>query len=231
MFIVFDIDDTLIDHGGAEFQAARLFWRRYADTLPHTESEFPQVWHDTAEFHFGAFLRGECEYQEQRRRRIRAFFGAALSDAEADDLFGIYEAGYKASWRVFPDVLPCLDALREADHTLSVISNNGSAQSRAKLDRMGLLDRFVDVVTPELAGVSKPQPGIFATACKRLKAAPAQCIYVGDKLESDARGAAGAGWRGVWVRRNRDDLTGADDVMVIDDLHALVDIVNRDGGA
>ncbi|MBN1562597.1 MAG: HAD family hydrolase [Anaerolineae bacterium] len=226
MFIVFDIDDTLIDHASAEHQAARLFWRRYAATLPQTEVEFPQAWHDAAEFHFGAFLRGECVYQEQRRRRIRTFFGDALSDAEADAIFNIYAAGYESSWQLFPDVLPCLDGLREHDHTLSIISNNGQTQSREKLDHMGLLDRFVDVVTPDMAGVSKPDPGIFALAGERLKADPQQCVYVGDKLTSDARGAAGAGWRGVWVNRNGADSAGVNDVIVIDDLRALVDRVN-----
>jgi putative hydrolase of the HAD superfamily len=225
VFVVFDIDDTLIDHLGAEFQASLVFLASFRDVLPYTEAEFPQVWHDTAELHFGAFLRGECEYQEQRRRRMRAFFGAAISETEADDLFDVYATGYEANWRLFPDVLPCLETLRERGHTLAIISNNGNAQSRGKLDRMGLLDHFADVVTPDIAGVSKPQPGIFATACQRLKATPALCFYVGDKLDSDARGAAGAGWRGVWINRTGADTDGVDDVTVIDDLRVLVDVV------
>jgi putative hydrolase of the HAD superfamily len=226
MNFVFDIDDTLIDHSGAELQASLLFWRRYADTIAYSEAEFPQVWHDTAELHFGAFLRGECVYQEQRRRRIRAFFGAAISDAEADELFGVYLVGYEASQRLFPDVLPCLDALRAHDHTLAIISNNALAASREKLDRLGLLDRFVDVVTPDIAGFAKPEPAIFETACKRLDATPAQCVYVGDKLDSDARGAAAAGWRGVWIKRDGARVA-VDGVTVIADLRALAALGKR----
>ncbi len=228
MFIIFDIDDTLIDHSGAEYQASLLFWRRYADVLQYTEADFPQAWHAAAELHFGAFLRGECAYQEQRRRRIRTFFDPTISDAETDAIFGVYQMNYQASWRLFPDVLPCLNTLRERCHTLSIISNNGHAASREKLDHMGLLDRFVDVVTPDTAGVSKPHVDIFALACQRLKAIPAQCIYVGDKLELDARGAAGAGWHGVWIDRAGVDANDVDDVTVINDLHALLDVVDQE---
>ncbi len=225
MFIIFDIDDTLIDHSGAEYRASLLFLTHFRNALPYTEAEFPQVWHDTAALHFGAFLRAECGYQEQRRRRIRAFFGAGISDVEADEVFGVYLAGYRASWWLFPDVLPCLNTLRERDHTLAIISNNGLAQSRGKLEHMGLLDRFADVVTPDVVGVSKPEPGIFAAACARLNASPDVCVYVGDNLESDARGALRAGWRGVWVNRDGAGTRDVTEVIVIDDLRALVDVV------
>ncbi len=220
--VVFDIDDTLVDHRSAERQASLLFLRRFADQLAYTEETFPQIWHDTANLHFQAFLDGECDYVTQRRRRIRAFFGEELNDAEADDLFRAYLDGYEASWQLFPDVLPCLETLD--GYTLSIISNNSEVQSREKLAWFGLEDRFVDFVTPDIAGVSKPERGIFDLARARLDVTPDQLVYVGNRLDTDALAAQAAGWRGVWINRD-----GAPDenagVIVIDDLRAVVDIV------
>ena len=220
VIVVFDIDDTLVDHSSAELKAARLFHRRFAPQLAFTEDEFPQVWHDTAERHFKEFLDGKCDYQTQRRRRIRSVLGQTLADTEADELFRVYQDGYEASWRLFPDVLPCLDALN--GYTLSIISNNGEVQSREKLANFGLEDRFVDYVTPDVAGVSKPDRGIFEHACARLSATPEQLVYVGNRLDTDAQAAQAAGWRGVWINREGAPVDGAE-VTVIEDLRALVE--------
>ena len=51
-------------------------------------------------------------------------------------------------------------------------------------------------------GFAKPDARIFALACERFDVHPAQAVYVGDRLETDAVGAAGAGLTGVWLDRS-----------------------------
>lgn len=224
MPVLFDVDDTLVDHLGAERKAAVALLRRFSDRLAYSDDEFVALWHGAAERHFAAFNAGLCSYQEQRRRRIREFFGADLSDQAADERFADYHGAYEQSWTLFPDVLPCLDAL--AGETLAVVSNNGTDATRQKLDAVGIADRFVEIVTPENAGVSKPDPRIFQTACARLGVSPAACLYVGDLLDKDARAAQSAGLTGVWLNRNPAH-AGADpgDVRAIHDLRELCDLL------
>jgi putative hydrolase of the HAD superfamily len=220
LVIFFDVDDTLIDHSSAERDAALLFYQRFSGQLGGLDGEtFCTRWHAAAERHFAAYNAGEISYQEQRRRRVREFFGAALSDQDADDLFDLYLTNYEAGWALFPDVLPCLDALR--DQRLGIISNNGIDATRLKLRRTQLIERFADVVTPETARVSKPDRRIFEAACARMDVRPGEAVYVGDKLSSDARAAADAGLTGVWLNRRRLDESEADGVVVIRDLHEL----------
>ncbi len=221
MLVVFDIDDTLIDHSGAAAQAARLLFEQYRDVLAFASSEaFAEAWITASNRHFAAYNAGECSYQEQRRRRIRSFFGADLDDQAADDLFAVYLVGYERSWALFPDVLPCLDALRGIP--LAALSNNDSGPTRLKLVRTGIADRFLDVITPDVAGVSKPDAGIFQALCARLDVDPAACIYVGDQLVSDAQAAQAAGWRGIWLDR-AGARNGDHGLTVIPDLAALAD--------
>jgi putative hydrolase of the HAD superfamily len=226
LIIFFDVDDTLIDHSGAERTAASLFYRRFRDTLAGLDEEsFYARWHAAAERHFATYNAGECSYQDQRRRRIRAFFGSELSDREADELFAVYLVGYESQWALFPDVLPCLDAL--AGQTLGIISNNGIEATRLKLDRVQIADRFADVVTPDTIGISKPDRRIFEAACERLGVPPAACMYVGDMLENDACAASAAGLTGVWINRSGENRPTLDTegIIVIHDLRDLPRVV------
>jgi putative hydrolase of the HAD superfamily len=47
----------------------------------------------------------------------------------------------------------------------------------------------------------KPDPAIFVHACEVFGVAPADAAYIGDRLRTDAIGAANAGLTGVWLNR------------------------------
>lgn len=218
--VVFDVDDTLIDHSEAERQAAILFRRQYDGVLPGAEAAFPARWHAVAEKHFDAYAAGECSFQEQRRRRIREFFGAGLDDAEADRIFAVYLRFYEESWAAFPDVLPGLDGLPGV--SMGVLSNSSADSSRMKLEAAGIAARFGCIVTPEIVRAAKPGAAIFQYACIQMTVSPDECVYVGDRLETDALAAQAAGLTGIWLNR-RDELPGEipRGIVMIRDLRAL----------
>ncbi|MBX6766549.1 MAG: HAD family hydrolase, partial [Actinomadura rubrobrunea] len=60
------------------------------------------------------------------------------------------------------------------------------------------------VVASSEAGAAKPDPAIFRRACAGLGLAPHAVVYVGDRLDVDALGAASAGLHGVWLDRPRE---------------------------
>ncbi len=225
MPVFFDVDDTLIDHHGAAEKGARALYRRHADRLAVAlaEEEFVVRWHESAERHFAAFAAGECSYQEQRRRRIRDLFGTWLGDAEADTLFAVFLAEYQRNWALFPDVLPCLDALQ--GEVLGVISNNATAATLGKLRATGIAGRFAVIMTVDVAGVGKPDPAIFQAACAQAGAPPAQCLYVGDKLNTDALAAQRAGLIGVWLNRRGASLQDDPQVLEIRSLLELPELL------
>lgn len=93
---------------------------------------------------------------------------------------------------VEPDVAGALQALRQADYTVGVVSN---ADGRvADFLRWAGLDSFFDfIIDSALVGAEKPDPRIFEIACERAGVRPEQAVHVGDIYEIDVLGARGAG--------------------------------------
>ncbi|MDX3237057.1 HAD family hydrolase [Streptomyces sp. ME03-5709C] len=199
--VLWDIDDTIFDYSGAE----------RAGALRHLEAEgllgafggaegALRMWREVMEKHYARFLSGELTFTEQRRARARAFLGSAVEDAAADAWFAAYYAHFEAAWAVFPDVLPALDALTPG-YRHGLLSNSVTAHQERKLARLGLRDRFECLVCSRELGHAKPAPEAFLGACRVLGLPPGEVAYVGDRADTDARGADAAGLYGVWLDR------------------------------
>ncbi|MGN9764905.1 HAD family hydrolase [Micromonospora sp. SD12] len=108
-----------------------------------------------------------------------------------------------ADVRLDPLVACALRIADEAGWTPVVVSNGAVRQQEAVIRRTGL-DRFVaDWVISEEAGVSKPNPRIFALAARRVRLPLRGAWVVGDGPEVDIGGAAAVGLPSVWLHRGR----------------------------
>src|SRR3954454_945213 len=115
MQIFFDIDGTLLDQRGAETLAVAALRAAYPSQL----SLWPlpalcRRWRHLREKHAADFFRGTISCVEHRRRRVVDFFAdeAPLSSCEAERRFQHYSQEYRRQWRLYPDTLPALEALR-----------------------------------------------------------------------------------------------------------------------
>ena len=199
--IFFDIDGTLLDHERAVRAAAAAFQQEHAEAFPESPENFLSRWRAVGKKHDDRFVAGEISFQEQRRARLRECFAPKrqLADAEADALFAEYLAHYEASWQLYPDVADCLENL--LPEGIGVISNGDSAQQRRKLEVLGIGSLLAVVVISDDLGVAKPEPGIFAFACREAGRVPSECFYVGDRLQTDAEASSRAGLVGIWLNR------------------------------
>ncbi len=85
-----------------------------------------------------------------------------------------------------------LDALAARGVPAGVFSDY---PAREKLEALGLSDRIslVACATDAEINAFKPDPRGFAWCCERWGLEPSRVLYVGDRVEVDARGAANAG--------------------------------------
>ena len=219
---LFDLDDTLSHHRQAVrdgISAHIASTRPDVDAATHLDR-----WDELEELHYHRYLTGELDYLGQRRARARDFmagFGVTFdTDREAEEWFDRYLVEYVRAWTLFDDALPCLLALSRAGVRLGMITNGIPSFQWPKLETLELAAHFEHVVTSGEFGVAKPDPRIFLHACELFGVEPSEAAYVGDRLGTDALGAAAAGLTGVWL--DRDARATADEVAAAEASGALV---------
>lgn len=154
-------------------------------------------------------------------KRTVACVGCA-DDALAADLNALYLKHRFEDIELYPDVLPCLDALR-SDFAIGLLSNGNGYP-----ERCGLPDRFSFVVFSQDVGVEKPDPGMFLAACQQAGCAPRELMHIGDSLASDVAGANGVGAVSVWLNRDaKQNHSGIVPDYEIRSLADLADLVKR----
>lgn len=129
----------------------------------------------------------------ERGEDHRAVWGYLGHPVPSDD----DEVGYIVA-DLYPDVPGCLAALR-ADGLFVAVAGNQGANLERDLRGFGL---DVDLVSSSVGlGVRKPAVEFFERLVALTTFGPAECAYVGDRVDFDVRPAKAAGLVTIHVRR------------------------------
>lgn len=210
--VLFDLGDTLVDLGeGRGSSEARVLARagHVYDVLKARGLPLPP----RAGFCEALAEESEARYHaalaQQRGVSIFAILHDFLRERglPADD--GTVEAGGEAYCLgagagpapLRPGALALLAELRGWGVRLGAISNTIQPERfmRPSLDRRGLARYFDTLQLSSEVGVAKPHPAIFRAALAALDVAPADAVYVGDRLLPDVAGPQAIGMRAVLI--------------------------------
>jgi HAD superfamily hydrolase (TIGR01549 family) len=210
--LFFDLDDTLLDHRGAEERAQRETFAAFGalfGALPF--DAWLAAYREANGSLWASYGRGEIGREELHRRRFAdpvAAFG--LDRGAAEEVGAFYLERYRRAWRLNEGAEELLCAAAELGE-VGVLSNGFRELQRAKIARFEL-ERWVrHVVLSEEVGAMKPAREIFDAAVR------AACggfqdgrrkLYLGDHWETDVLGARAAGWLPVLYNPGRVSLPG-----------------------
>jgi putative hydrolase of the HAD superfamily len=93
---------------------------------------------------------------------------------------------------LMPGAQALLEDLRP-HYGLHIITNGFTEIQALKLDAAGIRKYFSVVLTSEMAGVAKPDKGIFRHALRSAGAKAEESLMIGDNARTDMAGARGAG--------------------------------------
>ncbi|WP_431904465.1 HAD family hydrolase [Micromonospora carbonacea] len=185
--LLLDLDNTLLDRAGA----FRAWGERFLNGIGAPATDIDWLVSIDAD---GLTDRWDVA------DAIRDRYGLLISSL---DLVEELHDGVVANTRLDPLVACALRIADDAGWVPVVVSNGSVRQQDAKIRRTGL-DRYVaDWVISEEAGVSKPNPRIFALAARRVRMPLRGAWVVGDSPEADIGGAAAVGLPSVWLHRGR----------------------------
>lgn len=220
MVIFFDLDATLMDHDAAAKAAATRIYEAYRPPFQGDLESFLLRWETVSERYFQSNNpQSKLSLEERRRGRARDVFSQPLSDSEADARFQVYLDTYESRWELFPDSLPCLQALKS--FPLGLITNGEKEQHRLKIKKLALEPYFSTVIISGEVGCAKPDKSIFELAARKAGVGTKDCAYIGDRLQTDALAAQQAGMRGIWLDRKNQWKGEALGILVIHSLKGL----------
>ncbi|WP_295839640.1 HAD family hydrolase [uncultured Microbacterium sp.] len=209
--ILFDLDNTLLDHEAAAKQAF-ISWA--AEMAIDPNSTNMQHW-SAAERKFPPTPQRGVTMSTTRAYRMQEFLSAATDGpptAEHEELiahYGRYLEHYERSWNLYRDVLGSVARLRR-QFRIGLLTNGASELQRRKLEKTGLDTLFDAIVVSEEIECAKPAADAFAIACRLLRLDPRTVLYVGDDSRIDIDGAIGAGLQAELIERQG---TGGDTVL------------------
>lgn len=189
--VLFDLDDTLCDYGGARDGRLRTaFGRAFAAAGGIDEAALDALVVESiatqphGSDHFPALLARH-----------------GLADPSlADEARRWYGQNRFLGLRLFPDAIRLLGVARaEGARRVGLITNGPADVQRDKIGLLGLWNHVDFAIISGELGVEKPDPAIFREALRLGGAEAEDAIYIGDSPDYDMAGARAVGIRSVWV--------------------------------
>ena len=201
--VLLDLDDTLHDDTLAFTSAAEEVAHEVAAAHGIDALALKAAYIAEAE---GFWSRLTADQVRQKLSELRAeLWGNALGSVGLEDAdlarksaesYNLYRKKYFA---LFPGALDLLRRLKDRGMKLGLVTNGLSETHREKIALLQITEYFDAIFLSDEVGMVKPDPLLFAHACRKLDSAPAASAMVGDRYERDIAGAIEAGLYTVWV--------------------------------
>ncbi len=209
--VLFDLDDTLHDDTFAYQSAAEEVAREVAAEHGVDALALKAAYIAQAE---GFWERLTADALNVKLATIRAaLWQTALDEvgagSDADlarrsaERYNAYRAKY---YTLFPGAVELLRALRDRGKKLGIVTNGLSETHREKIALLRVSEFFDAIFLADEVGMVKPDPLLFAHACRTLGGLPAHGAMVGDRYERDMRGAIDAGLYTIWLNVRGEEL-------------------------
>jgi putative hydrolase of the HAD superfamily len=209
--VLFDLDDTLHDDTFAYQNAAEEVAREVAaehgiDALALKAAYIAEAegfWHRLSPLDLQVKLASlRASMWQAALERVGVGDVPELAQRSAER-YNAYRTKY---FTLFPGAVDLLRTLRERGMKLGIVTNGLSETHREKIALLKISEYFDAIFLSDEVGMVKPDPLLFAHACRTLGAAPAQSAMVGDRYDRDIRGALDAGLYTVWLNVRNESL-------------------------
>ncbi|WP_409021872.1 YjjG family noncanonical pyrimidine nucleotidase [Dellaglioa sp. P0083] len=224
-FLLFDIDDTLLDFGLTEKNALeKLFLTQKIaldDKIKQNYLKFnQQLWRQ--------YERGDLKRDQLLQNRFAIFFKKQFNRVvDGKELAKQYQDNLSAGHEKMMGADELLASIDTSNYQLSIITNGVADMQYKRLAESKLDKYFPQIFVSEMTGYQKPSVGFFNYAFDHITGFnPDKALIIGDSLTSDIQGGNNVHVDTVWYNpKNIKNKTSIKATYEIDDLLAINNII------
>lgn len=225
-YVLFDVDDTLLDFGKAEAAAIRKTFERIG--VPVTEA-LVRRYSEINDMQWQRLERGEISRAQVLTSRFDILFSelglnipSEMAQASYEYLLGV--------GHYFVDGAPELLEALKGKYELYIVSNGTASVQDRRLKSAGIIPYFKDIFISERVGFNKPSKEFFDACFARISGFEKErAIIVGDRLSSDILGGINAGVRTCWFNPKGEaadpDIPADHEIRSLSELPALLESI------
>ncbi|WP_144893924.1 YjjG family noncanonical pyrimidine nucleotidase [Flavobacterium tiangeerense] len=206
--VFFDLDHTLWDFDkNSELTFNTIFKNNHPDVDPKL---FIDKYVPINQDCWKLYQFDKITHEELRYNRLKHSFDAidySISDAQINKISDEYIRLLPDSNHLFDGTFEILEYLKPK-YNLHIITNGFAEVQSRKMYNAKIESYFQTVTNSEMAGVKKPNPGIFNFALQRANAAVTSSVMIGDSFEADVQGALNAGLDAIFFNENSMEVGG-----------------------
>ena len=225
-YVLFDVDDTLLDFGKAEAAAIRKTFERIG--IPVTD-ELIRRYSEINAQQWSRFEKGEITREKLLTERFDILFSELGINVPSEMAQASYEYLLGIGHYFVDGAEELLEALKDKYELYIVSNGNASVQDR-RLKSAGIIPYFKDIFISERVGFNKPSAEFFEACFERIPGFEKdKAVIVGDRLSSDILGGINAGVKTCWFNPNGEepdpDIPADYEIKHLGELPALLDSI------
>ena len=225
-YVLFDVDDTLLDFGKAEAAAIRKTFERIG--IPVTD-ELIRRYSEINAQQWSRFEKGEITREKLLTERFDILFSELGINVPSEMAQASYEYLLGIGHYFVDGAEELLEALKDKYELYIVSNGNASVQDR-RLKSAGIIPYFKDIFISERVGFNKPSAEFFEACFERIPGFEKdKAIIVGDRLSSDILGGINAGVKTCWFNPRGDapdpDIPADYEIKHLGELPALLESI------
>lgn len=225
-YVLFDVDDTLLDFGKAEAAAIRKTFERIG--IPVTD-ELIRRYSEINAQQWSRFEKGEITREKLLTERFDILFSELGINVPSEMAQASYEYLLGIGHYFVDGAEELLEALKDKYELYIVSNGNASVQDR-RLKSAGIIPYFKDIFISERVGFNKPSAEFFDACFERIPGFEKdKAVIVGDRLSSDILGGINAGVKTCWFNPRGDapdpDIPADYEIKHLGELPALLESI------
>ena len=170
--VLFDFDGTIADTLPVSFKAFNYVFNKY-DKRNLTDKEIMQLFGPIED----VIIRNQLHNQEKVEYAI-------------EDFYDQYEKGHQREFERLADIQNMLDAMKELDMNLGIITGKSRRSLTLSLEILNLYDYFDVTISGDEVKAPKPNPEGIQKALNLLHNVPSDAVFIGDSQADMAAGDA-----------------------------------------